>query len=208
MGGEEVAPVARVQRRVLIGAAAAALLLAGAGAATLIRAPAPQRADTPPALAGSYKDFTVNAAPSPAPEVGFTLDGKPVSLADFRGRIVLVNFWATWCGPCVAEMPSLDRLEAELGGRDFAVITVSEDRNPAVIAPFYEEHGLRSLKRYHDPSAALSRAFGIRGLPTSVLIDREGREIGRIEGPAEWDSAEALALIRHFIGQAPGPTQI
>ena len=127
------------------------------------------------------------------------LDGEPMSLADFRGRIVLVNFWATWCGPCVAEMPSLDRLEAKLGGRDFTVITVSEDRNPAVIAPFYEEHGLRHLKRYHDPSGALSRAFGIRGLPTTVLIDREGQEIGRIEGPAEWDSPEAKALIRHFM---------
>jgi thiol-disulfide isomerase/thioredoxin len=199
--------VARVQRRVLIGAVAAALLLAGAGAATLIRAPAPPRAGTP-ALAGSFADFTVNAAPSPAPEVGFMLDGKPMSLADFRGRIVLVNFWATWCGPCVAEMPSLDRLEAELGGEEFAVITLSEDRNPAVIAPFYEKHGLRHLKRYHDPSGGLSRAFGIRGLPTTVLLDREGREVGRIEGPAEWDSAEALALIRHFIGQRPARTQI
>jgi thiol-disulfide isomerase/thioredoxin len=201
--------VARVQRRFLIGAVVAALLLlAGAGAATLVRAPAPQRADMPPALAGSYKDFTVNAAPSPAPEVGFTLDGKPMSLADFKGRVVLVNFWATWCGPCVAEMPALDRLQAQLGGEDFAVVTLSEDRNPAVIAPFYETHGLDHLKRYHDPSGAVSRAFGIRGLPTSVLIDRQGREVGRLEGPAEWDSSEALALLRHFIGQQPGPTQI
>jgi thiol-disulfide isomerase/thioredoxin len=204
---EEVAPVARVQRRILIGAVVAALLLL-AGAAALIRAPAPQRADAPPALAGSYKDFTANAAPPPAPEAGFTLDGKPMSLADFRGRVVLVNFWATWCGPCVAEMPSLDRLQAELGGTDFTVITLSEDRNPAVIAPFYETHGLEHLKPYHDPSGALSRAFGIRGLPTSVLIDRQGREVGRLEGPAEWDSGEALALLRHFLRQEPEPTQI
>ena len=200
--------MARVPRRVLIGAVAAALLLAGAGAATLIRAPAPPRAGTPPALAGSFADFTVNAAPSPAPEVGFTLDGKLMSLADFRGRVVLINFWATWCGPCVAEMPSLDRLEAELGGQDFTVITVSEDRNPAVIAPFYEKHALTHLGRYHDPQGALSRAFGIRGLPTTVLIDRQGREAGRIEGPADWDSPAALALIRYFIGQEPGSTQI
>ena len=200
--------MARVQRRVLIGAVLAALLLlAGAGAAKLIRAPEPQRADTPPALAGSYRDFTVNAAPSLAPEAGFTLDGKPMSLADFRGRVVLVNFWATWCGPCVAEMPALDRLQAELGGQDFTVITLSEDRNPALIAPFYATHGLEHLKRYHDPSGALSRAFGIRGLPTSVVIDRQGREVGRLEGPAEWDSPQAKALIRHFIGGEPGPTQ-
>jgi thiol-disulfide isomerase/thioredoxin len=200
--------VARVPRRVLIGAVAALVLLGGAGAASLIRAPAPQRAGTPPALAGSFADFTVNDAPSPAPETGFMLDGRPMRLADFKGRVVLVNFWATWCGPCVAEMPSLDRLEARLGGEDFAVLTVSEDRSPAVIAPFFDQHRLRHLKRYHDPGGALSRGFGIRGLPTTILIDREGREAGRIEGPAEWDSPQAEALIRHFIGEKPPATQI
>ena len=200
--------MARVPRRVLIGAVAALVLLGGAGAASLIGAPAPQRAGTPPALAGSFADFTVNEAPSPAPETGFMLDGRPMSLADFKGRVVLVNFWATWCGPCVAEMPSLDRLEAKLGGKDFAVLTLSEDRNPAVIAPFFDQHGLEHLKRYHDPGGDLSRGFGIRGLPTTILIDREGREAGRIEGPVEWDSPEAEALIRHFIGQKAPATQI
>jgi thiol-disulfide isomerase/thioredoxin len=190
--------VARVQRRVLIGAVAAALLLAGAGAATLIRAPAPQRADTPPPLAGSYAKFTVNEERSPAPEAGFTVDGKEASLADFHGRLVLVNFWATWCSPCVAEMPSLDRLQGALGGEGVMVLTLSEDRNPAVIEPFFAQHGLRNLTQAHDPSAKLSRAFGIRGLPTTILIDRDGREVGRIEGPAEWDSPEAQALVRHY----------
>jgi thiol-disulfide isomerase/thioredoxin len=190
--------VARVQRRVLIGAVAAALLLAGAGAATLIPAPVPQRADTPPALAGSFADFTVNEARSPAPEAEFTLDGKSISLADFRGRLVLVNFWATWCSPCVAEMPSLDRLQAALSAEGLTVLTLSEDRNPAVIPPFFKQHGLKHLPQAHDPAGRLSRAFGIRGLPTTILIDREGREVGRIEGPAEWDSPEAQALVRHY----------
>jgi thiol-disulfide isomerase/thioredoxin len=186
----------------------AALLLAAAMAAALMRIPTQPRADAPPALAGSFSDFTVNDATPPAPEVEFALDGKRMTLADFRGRVLLVNFWATWCGPCVAEMPSLDRLQGMLGGRDFAVLTLSEDRNPAVIEPFFTAHGLKRLGRYHDPGGALSRAFKVRGLPTSVLIDRDGGVIGRIEGPAEWDSPEALALIRFFIGEGSARPQI
>ena len=191
-----------VHRRVLIGIAAATLLLAAVGAVTQLRAPPDQRVDTAPALAGSFANFTVNEAPSPAPEVGFMADGRPISLTDFRGRVVLLNFWATWCGPCVAEMPSLDRLEAELGGEGFTVVAVSQDRNPAVVQPFFAENAIQHLARYHDPAGALSRAFGIRGLPTSVLIDREGRVVGRIEGPAEWDSGAAKALIRYFMDSA------
>jgi thiol-disulfide isomerase/thioredoxin len=183
-------------------ASAAALIpaLAVGGAAVLIRA-SPEHAGTPPALTGSYAKFTVIEAPSPAPEVGFTFDGKPVSLADFKGRVVLVNFWATWCGPCVAEMPALDRLEAALGGEHFTVIALSEDRDPALIPSFYSQHGIRHLARAHDPGGALSRAFEVRGLPTTVLIDRAGRVAGRILGPAEWDGPEAKALIRHYIGE-------
>ena len=182
--------------------------MAAAVAAAFIRIPAEPRADAPPALAGSFADFTVNDAPSPAPEAGFALDGKAMTLADFRGRVVLVNFWATWCGPCVAEMPSLDRLEATLGGPNFIVLTISEDRDPGVIEPFFVQHGLKRLGRYHDPGGALSRAFKVRGLPTSVLIDRDGEVAGRIEGPAEWDSPDALALIRYFIAKAPTRPQI
>lgn len=192
----------RVHRRVSIGGVAATLVLAAVGALTLIWAPSDERADTPPALAGSIANFTLIDAPSPAPGVGFTLDGKATSLADYRGRVVLLNFWATWCGPCVAEMPSLDRLEAALGGDGFTVIAVSQDRSPAVILPFFDQLGIRHLARYHDPAGALSRAFALRGLPTSMLIDREGSVVGRIEGPVEWGSAEAEALIRHFMDQA------
>jgi thiol-disulfide isomerase/thioredoxin len=136
------------------------------------------------------------------------MEGMPVSLADFRGRVILLNFWATWCAPCVAEMPSLDRLEAMLGGKDFTVIALSEDLSPTAIGPFFSEHGLTRLRRYHDPAGALARAFSLRGLPTTVLIDREGRVLGRFEGPAEWDSPEAVALIRHAIGAQAGGEQI
>jgi thiol-disulfide isomerase/thioredoxin len=179
--------VRRVHRRALIGIAAAVFALTGAGAVALFRTAPQPRADAPPALVGSFAQFTANDAPSPAPQAGFTANGKPTSLADFRGRVVLLNFWATWCGPCVAEMPSLDRLEAALGGEDFVVVAVSEDRNPAVVEPFF--------------------AFGIRGLPTSALIDRKGNVVGRIEGPAEWDSAQAKALIRHYMSAGGAGTQ-
>jgi thiol-disulfide isomerase/thioredoxin len=184
------------------------MLAAAVGILALIRAPAPQSAATPPIPAGSFADFSLNSAPSPAPDTGFTVDGMPISLADFRGRVVLLNFWATWCVPCIAEMPSLDRLEAALGGTDFTVIAISEDRSPSAIPPFFSELGLTHLRPYHDPAGALSRAFALRGLPTTVLIDREGRVLGRFEGAAEWDSPEALAMIRHVIGMEGGRAQI
>ena len=197
----------RVHRRVLIGIAAAVFALTGAGAVALFRTAPQPRADAPPALVGSFAQFTANDAPSPAPQAGFTANGKPTSLADFRGRVVLLNFWATWCGPCVAEMPSLDRLEAALGGEDFVVVAVSEDRNPAVVEPFFSGHQIQHLAKYHDPGGALASAFGIRGLPTSALIDRKGNVVGRIEGPAEWDSAQAKALIRHYMSAGGAGTQ-
>src|SRR5262245_405100 len=204
----EVAPVRRVHRRVLIGIAAAVLALTAAGAVAFFQTPPEQRADAPPALAGSFSDFTANEAPSPAPEVAFTADGKPTSLADFHGRVVLLNFWATWCGPCVAEMPSLDRLEAELGGGEFIVVAVSEDRDEAVVDPFFADHKIQHLAHFHDPKGALASAFGVRGLPTSAVIDREGNVVGRIEGSAEWDSSQAKALIRHYIGNASTQAQL
>ena len=106
-------------------------------------------------------------------------DGKPVTLQDFAGQVVLLNFWATWCAPCVREMPSLDRLQAKLGGEGLAVVTVSRDRGGAnVVMPFYERLELTNLGVYLDPKGAFSRAFKVRGLPTTILIDREGRVVG------------------------------
>jgi thiol-disulfide isomerase/thioredoxin len=171
---------------------AGGLALAAAGTA---------RADGRPPLAGQMKKLTVHPAPRPAPEAPFkTKDGTPITLADFRGRVLLVNYWATWCSPCVAEMPSLDRLEATLGGPDFAVLPIASDRaGLRAVEPFYEKIGLEKLPIYLDPDMKFTRSSGVRGLPTTLIVDRSGREAGRMEGDAAWDAPEALALIRHYV---------
>jgi thiol-disulfide isomerase/thioredoxin len=136
--------------------------------------------------------------PKPAPAVAFQdAQGNPLSLEDFRGQVVVLNLWATWCGPCRQEMPSLDHLQAEAGGAKLHVLALSVDRTDlAQIQTFYRDTGIQHLNIYRDPSAAASRALGAFGLPTTLVIDAEGREVGRVIGPAEWDSAEALAALR------------
>lgn len=142
--------------------------------------------------------FRWNDPPRRLPEATFAdADGATVRLSEFRGRVVLVNFWATWCAPCVREMPSLARLQERLGGPEFTVVAVSEDREGReVVVPFVNKHGLAGLPVYYDGSGTASRALGVTGIPTSLLIDRRGREVGRLQGAAEWDAPDALALIR------------
>ncbi len=134
---------------------------------------------------------------APVPDEPFqNASGGTLRLSDFEGRVVLLNLWATWCGPCKHEMPSLNRLQEQKGGKDFLVIALSSDRAEArAVDPFFEEWGLKALEKFYDPMNAVGRALGVRGLPTTLLIDAQGREIGRLEGPAEWDSPEAIALI-------------
>lgn len=151
--------------------------------------------------AGAVANFEIAEEPRPAPEGQFVdANGDTVSLSDFRGKLVLLNFWATWCGPCVRELPDLDRLQAELGGAGFQVIALSSDRKgPEVVAPFLAKLGVERLTPYNDRRATVQRAFKVHGLPTTVLLDAEGRELGRLVGPAEWDSEDAKRLIRHFL---------
>lgn len=127
-------------------------------------------------------------------------DGSDISLAAFAGRTVLLNLWATWCVPCRAEMPALDRLQAAVGGDDFAVAAVNVDvREPARAAAFLESIGVTSLALYTDPTLAVFNEMKRRGLaiglPTTVLIDPKGCRLGILEGPAAWDSIEARTLI-------------
>lgn len=129
-------------------------------------------------------------------------DGRALTLANFRGRIVLLNVWATWCVPCREEKPTLDRLQARLGGVAFQVLPLSVDR--AGLEPvrrFYEEIGIRHLGQYLAEDLRAMLALGVIGLPTTLLIDREGREIARLVGPAEWDSPEAVAQFETAIAR-------
>ena len=121
-------------------------------------------------------------------------------LAPYRGKVLLVNFWATWCAPCRAELAALDRLQGELGGETFAVMTVATGRNPVpAIEKLFADEGISHLPILRDTDQAFARASGVLGLPVSILVDRDGTEIARLVGDAEWDSDEAKALIRALL---------
>jgi thiol-disulfide isomerase/thioredoxin len=127
-------------------------------------------------------------------------DGRSRSLADFNGKIVLLNLWATWCVPCRKEMPALDRLQASLGGPDFEVIPLSIDRGGfATVRKFYDEIAIRHLGMYADVSGQTIRWIHAMGLPTTLLVDRAGREIGLVIGAAEWDSPEIGEFLKSVI---------
>jgi thiol-disulfide isomerase/thioredoxin len=138
------------------------------------------------------------AAPKAVPDLRFVDDaGRSHSLADYRGKTVLLNIWATWCEPCRKEMPALDRLQARLGGDRFQVVAVSVDQQGASIARrFYGEVGIKALPLYADPTAKAAFVLDAAGLPATLLIDRNGREIGRHLGAIEWDSPEIVARLQ------------
>jgi thiol-disulfide isomerase/thioredoxin len=142
--------------------------------------------------------------PKPVPELTFLdAEGNEVSLADFQGDVVVLNLWATWCAPCRREMPSLDRLQAKFGGDGLEVIALSLDRGDvAKVRAFFDELKISHLAVYQDPQARAGRELEAPGLPTTIVIDRSGQEVGRLLGPAEWDSEEALAVIKALIGPA------
>ena len=141
--------------------------------------------------------MTLHEAPRELPELRFVGgEQNAVALSDFRGRTVLLNLWATWCPPCVEEMPMLDALQAELGGPNFEVVALSVDRGGvAPIRAFYERIDVERLDVYVDPSAMAVEELGALGLPTTLLIDPNGREIARLAGPAVWNSPAMIAFL-------------
>jgi thiol-disulfide isomerase/thioredoxin len=145
--------------------------------------------------------FVALKTPRPLAPLGFVNgDGAAMTLSDFRGRILLLNVWATWCVPCRKEMPALDRLQAKLGGADFTVVPLSIDhRGHDAVMRFYRELGMSSLGIYVDKSANATYVINAFGLPVTLLIDRQGRELGRMVGAAQWDSAEMLSLIAGYL---------
>jgi len=162
-------------------------------------------ADYPP-TDGEMSGFVLVKDRVQAPTVPFQLgDGTETDLSAFRGKVLIVNFWATWCAPCIKEMPSLDRLQAAFPGEDFEVVAVNQDRGGAKKAgPFLRDKlDLHNLALYLDPKFKLGRAFKNRGLPATYAIDRDGNLVGGLFGPAEWDSEDAKNLVRHLLDEAP-----
>ena len=142
--------------------------------------------------------------PQPVSDETFTdPDGGEFRLADFNGKHVLLNFWATWCAPCRKEMPMLSELQAEFGGESFEVVTIATGRNDvAGIRRFFEEVGVDNLPMYLDPRSGLARDMGVLGLPITVILDPDGNEIARMRGDAEWNSESAKTIIRALVGDA------
>lgn len=151
-----------------------------------------------PLSTGKMINFVFKKTPAPLPEIAFTDgEGKPKSLKDWRGKVVLLNLWATWCAPCRREMPDLDKLQGELGSDKFEVVALSVDRKGIKASKrFLEQIKVKHLKLFNDATMRSSSKLRAIGMPTTLLIDAEGREIGRLVGPAEWHSDDAKRLIK------------
>lgn len=161
-------------------------------------------AGDPPPFSGTSRPFIQLAPREAAPDLPFTTRyGDTWRLSDFRGRVVLLNFWATWCEPCIREMPALDRLAAALDPAKAVVLAVAVDRKgPFAVRPFFELYRLKTLDMLFDPADALRAELGaLDALPITFLIDRQGRLAGYLPGSAEWDSPDALAVIRYYLGE-------
>ncbi|MGJ8546604.1 MAG: TlpA disulfide reductase family protein [Sulfitobacter sp.] len=156
---------------------------------------------------GDMKKLVVHDGGKSTSAAEFDLeDGKgKTSLAEWQGKYVLVNFWATWCAPCRKEMPQLNALQKEFGGDHFEVLTIATGRNsPEGIVAFFAEAGVDSLPRHQDPKQALASQMGIFGLPISVLLDPKGREIARLRGDADWHSDSARQIIKALVDSEKG----
>jgi len=173
-----------------------ALLLVLPGPGGLVQADANATGQAP------LGEFIAASRPWPAPRVGFAdAEGKTLGLPDFADKLVLVNLWATWCAPCRHEVPSLERLQTRLGDK-ITILAISEDRGGSkAVAPFNAKLGLKVVKTYLDPESEVGRAFKVDGLPTSFLIDRQGRVLGRVDGEAEWDSPKMLAILDPLLSE-------
>lgn len=152
---------------------------------------------------GDMRGLAIHDAPLPGSPVPF-LDhgGEETTLAESNGKLRIVNFWATWCAPCRKEMPELDALQAELGGDDFEVMLVATGRNePEAIARFFDEAGINSLETATDPRSKLAQDMVVPGLPVTVILNRDGDEIARLMGAADWNSDSARAIVSELIAR-------
>lgn len=173
-----------------------ARLAALAGLAGLMLASAASAGEPP-----LSEKFILRDNPKPLPPLQFADgEGRSRNIYDFHGRTILLNIWATWCIPCRKEMPALDRLQTELGRSDFEVVPLSIDRGGVdVVRKFYSEIGIQKLGIFLDASSGVSGKLGIAGLPTTLLVDGQTRELGRLIGPAEWDTPQNVELMKCVI---------
>jgi thiol-disulfide isomerase/thioredoxin len=147
---------------------------------------------------GDMRKLVIHETPQPVSEATFLGDDEAeTTLQDLAGEVVVLNFWATWCAPCREEMPTLAALQEELGDEGVRVATVATGRNdPVEIDRFLAEAGADALPRWRDPGQALAREMGVLGLPVTVILDREGQEVARLTGDADWSSGSAIAILR------------
>lgn len=148
-------------------------------------------------LTGEMRGLVVHDEPQSSSDLPFLrMDETQGGLADYEGRFVVLNFWATWCAPCREEMPSLQNLHDTLAGDDFAVVTLATGFNqPQAIRRFFDETGVTDLTQYRDINQQIAREMGVFGLPITVILNPDGEEIARLRGDAHWDSPEAIAVI-------------
>ncbi|MCY4304984.1 MAG: TlpA disulfide reductase family protein [Aestuariivita sp.] len=154
---------------------------------------------------GDMKKLVFLDPPQPVSEANFSLgDGLGnATLGDFRGKWILLNFWATWCAPCKKEMPMLSEIQIQYGGENFEVITLATGRNSAQgIANFFSKAGISNLPHYHDPKQNVAKEMSVFGLPTTMIIDPNGFEIARLRGDADWSSNSAKRIIEILIAQS------
>lgn len=153
---------------------------------------------------GDLAKLQFSSAPEPVPVSAFLdANGGEQTMESYRGKYVVLNFWAMWCAPCREEMPALDALDAELGGADFEVVTVATGRNlRGAVDKFFVDAQLDNLPKLFDPKMTMAQEFRVRGLPVTVLIDPEGREVARASGAVHWDSPAALRLFRAWMASS------
>lgn len=181
-------------------------------AATLFphMAGATEPVSSPPVFQGRARQYTELRPPMSAPIAPFfDAEGRPYDIGSWRGKVVLLSFWATWCVPCVWEMPILDRLQRQLGGDDFAVVPIALDEDGLAAVPrakeFFARVGISHLPMLFDASGQVFEAYRSMnrvGMPMSYVLDRASRLQGYLIGPAEWDSQEANALLQHYLSMA------
>jgi len=149
--------------------------------------------------------FQIHSQPVDMPGGKFVnKDGVELGMSEFKGKVVLLNFWASWCAPCRVEMPSINNLQVQLGGPQFEVVAISIDLGGIPVAQkFLDDTKSDNLKLYSDKRSKFFRAVGGRGLPLTLLINPAGQEVGRVYGPTEWDSDDAINLIRHYMTETP-----